>query len=182
MPQGLLSVDSYLFGGSGPEYLLFLQTDPVIVTRITEGDPYGACNFFQPELHPGLSAYFFLTRRADGVYLSATQWNDPNYYVFPDPDTTVTFYSRGEDGYIDHVLTVDNFVSFITEFGASTVTVPDSSFSFPRLAPMKITTDIGTQYLLPVDNSIPIEATPDFLDEMTVADYLLVWQPHQISE
>lgn len=167
--NAMLSVDSYLFGGSGPEYLLFLQTDPVIVSRMTEGDPYGACNFFQPELHPGLAAYFFLTRRADGVYLSATQWNDPNYYVFPDPDTTITLYSQGEDGYIDHVLTEDDFVSFITEFGASTVTEPDSTSSFPRLAPLKITTDMGTQYLLPVDSSIPIEATPDFLDEMTVA-------------
>ena len=48
--NAMLSVDSYLFGSPGPEYLLYLQTDPVIVTRMTEGDPYGACNFFQPEL------------------------------------------------------------------------------------------------------------------------------------
>lgn len=167
--NAVLSVDSYLFGGPGPEYLLFLQADPVIVTRMTEGDPYGACNFFQPELHPGLSAYFFLKHRADGVYLSATQWNDPNYYAFPDLDTTVTFYSQGEESYIDHVLTEDDFVSFITEFGASTVTAPASSFSFPRLAPLQITTDMGTQYFLPVDSSIPIEVTPEFLDAMTVA-------------
>lgn len=60
--NAILSVDAYLFGGSGPEYLVFVQTDPVIVTRLTEGDPYGACNFFQPDLRPGLSAYFFLTR------------------------------------------------------------------------------------------------------------------------
>jgi len=164
-----LSVDSYLFGGSGPEYLVFVQTDPVIVTRMTEGDPHGACNFFQPELHPGLTAYFFLTRRADGVYLSTTQWNDPNYYAFPDAETTITFYSQGDDGYVDHVLTEADFVSFVTEFGASTMTEPDSSSSFPRLAPLKITTDTGTQYMLPVDSAIPVEATEDFLREMTIA-------------
>lgn len=167
--NAVLAVDSYLFGGSGPEYLLFVQTDPVIVTRMTEGDPYGACNFFQPELRPGLSAYFFLTRRADGVYLSTTQWNDPNYYAFPDADTSFTLYSRGDDGYVDHVLNEADFVRFVTEFGASTVTEPDSLSPFPRLAPLKITTNIGTQYILPVDSTIPVEATDDFLYEMKIA-------------
>lgn len=167
--NAILAVDSYLFGGSGSKYLVFLQTDPVIVTRMTEGDPHGACNFFQPELYPGLSAYFFLTRRADGVYLSTTQWNDPNYYAFPDADTTITLYSRSDDGYVDHVLTEADFVSFVAEFGASTMTDPDPSSPFPRLAPLKITTNTGTQYLLSVDNNIPIEVTDDFLHEMTVA-------------
>lgn len=167
--NAILSIDSYLFGGSGPEYLLFVQTDPVIVTRMTEGDPYGACNFFQPELHPGLSAYFFLTRRADGVYVSATQWADPNYYAFPDADTTIMLYSRGDDGYVDHVLNEADFLSFVTEFGASTVTDPNSISLFPRLAPLKITTNTGTQYILPVGSTIPVEATDDFLYEMMIA-------------
>lgn len=167
--NAIVSVDTYLYGGAGPEYLVFLQTDPVIVTRMTEGDPYGACNFFQPELHPGLSAYFFLRHRPDGVYLTATQWNDPNHYAFPDADTTITLYSQGEDGYVEHVLNEDDFVAFVTEFGDSEVQPPAEDLPFPRLAPLKLTTDAGTDFVLPVDSDRPIQVTDEFLREMTIA-------------
>lgn len=167
--NAILSVDTYLYGGSGPEYLLFLQVDPVIVTRMTEGDPNASCDFFQPELNPGLSAYFFLTHRPDGVYLTATQWNGPNYYAFPDADTTITLYSQGEDGYVEHVLNEDNFVAFVTEFGDSEVQPPAEDLPFPRLAPLKLTTDAGTDFVLPVDSDRPIQVTDEFLREMTIA-------------
>lgn len=45
--NGVLHIKSVLFGGAGLEYALFVQTDPVIVTRITEGDPSGNCNFLK---------------------------------------------------------------------------------------------------------------------------------------
>lgn len=167
--NALLAIDSYLFGGAGPEYVLMVQNDPVIITRMTEGDPYGACNFFKPELHAGLSAYFSLTRRADGVYQPSTQWLAASYYAFPTAESTITFYSQEDDNYVAHVLAEDDFVRFITTHGASTLTEPDANSAFPRPAPIRITTDSGSQYLLPVDTMTPLEASDDFLHMMGIS-------------
>lgn len=166
--NAVLSVDSYLFGGSGAKYLVFVQLDPIIVTREIEGELYGNCDFFQKELNPGVTAYFFLARRADGVYVSTTQWNDPNYYSFPDPDTTITLYSQETDGYLKHVLTENDFVTFVSAYGETTPAKPDTSTLFPRLAPLKITTVEGTDYVLPVDSATPVKVTEAFLNEMTI--------------
>lgn len=163
--NAILSVDTYLYGGSGPEYLLFLQNDPVIVTQMTEGDPNGECDFFQPQIQPGLSAYFFLSRRPDGAYIYTSQWNDANYYAFPDRETTITLYSQ--NARVEHTLNEDDFVAFVTEFGNSEVMPPSDDFPFPRLAPLKLTTDAGTYFVLPVDSRTPVQATEAFLDEMT---------------
>lgn len=180
--NGVLHIESVLFGGAGPEYALLVQTDPVIVTRITEGDPYGNCNFLKDALYPGTSGYFFLTRRADGAYLSATHPWDASIYVFPDERATITFYSRGDDNqYTERVLTESEFIDFIAEFGASAPPDPISgadyarptpvriaSEDYPRLAPLQMVTSAGTNYILPVDSSVPVEATTDFLHLMTI--------------
>lgn len=167
--NAILSADTYLFGGSGPEYLLFVRNDPVIVTRMIEGDPYGACNFLRPELHAGLSAYFFLSRRPDGSYESSTQWwtNDPSYYAFSETDTTITLYSQESDGYVEHNLNEQDFVEFVTTFGSSALTDPDGQSVFPRPALLKIITTEGTPYILPIDSNVPIAATDAWLADLT---------------
>jgi hypothetical protein len=165
--NAILRAESYLFGGAGPEYLAFVQNDPAIITRITEGDPYGNCRFFKPELNVGFSAYFFLNRRPDGAYRLMDSWNGVSYYAFPDASTTTTLYSHENGRFVNHELNEQDFVDFITRFGESTVTEPDSTFIYPRLAPLKITTVNGTNYVLPVDSGVPVEATSDFINEMS---------------
>lgn len=180
--NGVLHIESILFGGAGPEYALFVQTDPVIVTRIIEGEPSANCNVLKDELYEGTTGYFFLTRRTDGAYLSATHPWDTSVHIFPDERATITFYSRGDDNpFVEHVLTEGEFIDFIAEFGASAPPDPVSgadyarptplrvaSEDYPRLAPLQIVTSAGTKYILPVDNAVPVEATNDVLRLMTI--------------
>lgn len=166
--NAILAVDSYLYGTAGAKYLVFEQMDPVIVQRETEGGVNDNCRFFQAELRSGQSGYFFLSRRADGVYESTSLPHDPNYYDFPTADTTYTLYHREDDNsYIEHVLDEAYFIDFVTEYGHSSPTEPDQKAIYPRLAPLKITTDASIDYVLPVDTNIPIKVTDEWLKEMT---------------
>jgi hypothetical protein len=166
--NGVLRVSSYLVGGAGPEYLLFSQNDPAVIERMLEGAGFGTCDFFQQNLVLGKTAYFFLSRRVDGAYVSTTVWFEPDFYTFSD-DATAVFYSREDDEFTEHRLTESQFIEFIAEQSQQTASEPIKSPSYPRLAPLKLTTANGTDYFLPVDSVAPVAVTDEVLTEMTQA-------------
>jgi hypothetical protein len=170
--NAILHVDRYLYGGPGPEYLLLVQNDPVIINRIIKDTPVGTCDFFGEDLNLGLTAYFFLTRRPDGIYKVTTAhmptWATPTYYDFSERGSSVQFYSREGEVHTEHILDERAFVEFVTHFGQSTLVQPQEQSIFPRLAPLKLTTANGTDYVLPVDSGVPIKATEAFLSEITL--------------
>jgi hypothetical protein len=169
--NAILHVDSYLYGGAGPEYLMLVQNDPVVINRIIQETAYNYCDFFGNDLNPGLTAYFFVTRRPDGAYKATTAamptWATPTYYDFAGSNSSVMFYSQKEDVFTEHELNEQTFVEFITQHGESTVLQPIDRSTFPRLSPLRIKTTLGTDYLLPVDTDFPVKITDDFLQEMT---------------
>jgi hypothetical protein len=163
--NGVLRVESYLYG-SGPEYVLFSLNDPFIIEGILEGSPAGTCNFISEALIPGETGYYFLERRPDGAYVSTTYIQEPEFYVFDDPDSVVRYYTRSGDPFIEHILDEAAFVDLIITTGNSELTAPDTAWPYPRTSPMKITTADGKHYLLPVDQDVPLEVTRDLQYKM----------------
>lgn len=177
--NGILAVESYLIGGPGPEFLFFVQHEPINVERILRGD--GACEFFQKELYVGEVGYYFLSRRPDGSYISTRDWTEENYVSFPQPDSIIglslenskfppseltvqplrqdsmfSYYEVGEEA----------FVSVLAEMTGKTPTAPDTSQPYPRYAPLKISTADGKLYILPIDSTVPVEVTDDLFRQM----------------
>jgi hypothetical protein len=165
--NGVLRVESYLYG-SGPQYLLFSLNDPSIIPAMLEGTPKRGCNTLWEKLIPGETGYFFLIRGADGVYRANNYLNEPAYYRFDNPDSTVRLYTRDTNPYTQHIVDEGAFVDLITKVGGSVMTAPNAAPSYPRLAPLKLTTADGKYYLLPVDRNEPLEVTLDLLRQMTM--------------
>jgi hypothetical protein len=177
--NGILAVESYLIGGPGPAFLLFVQHEPINVERILRGD--GACEFFQKELYAGEVGYYFLSRRPDGSYISTRDWTEENYISFPQANSTIplslenskfppseltaqplrqdsmfSYYEVGEEA----------FVSVLAQMTGQTPTAPDTSLPYPRYAPLKISTVDGKLYILPIDSAVPVEVTDDLFRQM----------------
>lgn len=165
--NGVLRVESYLYG-SGPQYLLFSLNDPSIIEAILEGTPKRGCNTLWEKLIPGETGYFFLNRGADGAYRASNYPTDPPYYTFENPGSTVRLYTRDGDPLTQHIVDEAAFVDLITTVGGSAVIPPDAAPSYPRPAPLKMTTADGKYYLLPVDRNEPLEVTLDLLRQMSM--------------
>jgi hypothetical protein len=164
--NGVLQVETYLVGGAGPEFLLFVQSEPVNIARIFEGGPYGFCDTLGTELQAGETGYYFLKRRPDGAYVSTTLWHEPDYYTFPDTNSTIRMYSNPGENSVRHELTEADIAPFIAEFSVEVAVTPDRTLPYPRLAPLKVSTAYERNYVLPVDRETLIPADEEFLKLM----------------
>jgi hypothetical protein len=177
--NGILRVESYLVGGPGPEYLLFIQNDPIMTQYILEGRSSGGdCTGFRSDLYPYNSLYLFLDRNFDGSYSVVTTLFNPYYYSFPTPESTVEVYIEGggyEEGevYGDDFAARDagievteiEFVQIVAEQSGVSPHLPLTASQYPLYAPLKITTSAGAEYLLPVDGQQPVQLTEEFRQE-----------------
>ena len=83
--NGILRVESYIWG-TGPEYLLFVQNEPLVTTGLLEGFlGTGDCNSLYSFTQPNQSEYYVLSRAEGGYYTSSFIYPQ---LVFPTEDTT----------------------------------------------------------------------------------------------
>ncbi|MEQ8672349.1 MAG: hypothetical protein RLP44_15705 [Aggregatilineales bacterium] len=170
----VLQVESYLAGGAGSEFLLYSQLDPRLVQYIHDGRSSGGdCLGFGAGIDYGDTFYAFLRRNLNGSYSGGT-------YHFYSPDSTVEVYlddSEDEtipEGFADRgsgiQVTEDEFLNVIREEVGDDSVTPLENSSYPRKAPLTITTQSGQDYLFPIDTSTPVEITPELGEELRRAN------------
>ncbi len=155
--NGILRVETYLFGGPGPEYLLLQQRNPADFLYLYENrGGSGGCATPGPRLTAVGWRYLFLIRNADGTYrnsLIPTQFNNGwlHYPLSDDATMTINEQTGDDGGYQQRDVTEAEFVALVQQYREATATPPVPDAPYPLPAPLLLETDTGQQFILPVD-------------------------------
>lgn len=166
----MLRVESYLTGDVGNEYVLVRRNHPAQVEGVLGGQLSGdACHYIEPEVTIGERGVVLLGRSAVGYYFINNYALVYNHAIIPgNPDQEVSFYRECEacdDGVERTTATFDDFVTLLQELTGETSRAPITDAFMPMTQQLVITTDVGTDYILPVDGlPEPIMMTPDNLN------------------
>lgn len=173
----ILEAETYLAGGPGPKYLSFGLNQPEMIEGLLlDLYGFGDCKRLYRRVEVGKSAYWFVYRREDGSYATASF----NSIFYPDftlklPATEekvfelyVDLYEPNGRGYWRP--TEQEFVDFIAERTGDTPTSPDSNSLYPMQAPLLLSTTAESLYLLPMDFGPPVKLEPD---SQLYADYVI---------
>lgn len=167
--NGIIKVESYL-KGKGVEYLLLVQTGISEAIALRE-DLWGSggCNSMGKDLSDtDQTVYLFLQRGTDGAYRTLySTLSESSVYRFTDDQTVSVSFHTTKDLLLTLEFTETQFVDYLAErinhpaqqphpqpthtfiYGGEW---PDETvIIMPRTAPLIITTQNGTHYLLPVD-------------------------------
>ncbi len=161
--NAILKVESYLVGGAGPEYLLFVNSYPIITSYILAGRSAGGdCLGLGSDIVMGKRMYLFLRRNTDGAYQTINNF----IYSFPAEDSTIEVYLNEGMTYGEgQKVKEDEFIRLITRESGEKPSSPIRNTQYPLKAPLQITTTSGKQYELPVDGKAPFEITEAVLRE-----------------
>lgn len=165
----IVRVESYITGGSGPEYLLLSQRERAVIQGLRGGTlGHGDCNFYATR-PPTENAFYVFVRRTDVGFMS--QFGalfSSDLYVFDEsgqPANRVNFYDR-EGRY--HAPTEAEFLSLVADYSSEIPSVPIEDTPYPRTSSLLIVTDDQNYFIAPVDGSAPIA-----IDEERVAQHLI---------
>jgi hypothetical protein len=170
--SAVLQVQSYWYGGPGPQYILLSLYEPASVTRNQERWSGGGCYYGVAPLPAGQDIAIFLVSNTNGSYsLAPGHFLNSNYYPFPTPTTTIPVYTKFEYDPVNtgstiaetRLVTADEFAQMIEEITRIPPFLPLFGEPYPLLAPLLITTTNETRYLLPVDFSPPIKLNTEDL-------------------
>jgi hypothetical protein len=167
----ILHVEQYLKGGAGPEYLFLAGANPALIQRAyIDRNSSNDCIFGQETLALGDNFYAILRQYTDGGYfqLGETAFGS-DFYFFPTPESTVNVYLQGMQS---DTVSESQFVNLITELSGETSSLPLTDSVYPAHSPLIITTSTGTDYLLPLDGSEPVEITQEILESVVLERYM----------
>lgn len=163
--NAILRVDHYVVG-RGPAQLLIYRNDPVLSVVYRERNYDTGC-LYGGTTEPwtvGETGYFSLTRLRNGSY-SVTNGYGQDYYFTADQG--MVYFLRddpeSDDPFMFSVeqLQADEFEALVMELNSSTETsLPDRSQGEPRRHLLYVTTQSGTDYLLPVDGTDAVMLEP----------------------
>ncbi len=151
--NGIVEVDAYLKGGTGPKYLMLVQTEPSQMLLFAGLTDSGTCAAMGPRLFPGESLYWFVKRNPlDGSYRLAyrSSWGISAYKYTR--GGTREFYSDDSNAILE--LTEPEFINYILNRTRQRLEKPIQSNMLPRTAPLILTTMRGSSYVLPVDQVV----------------------------
>jgi hypothetical protein len=173
--NNIVRVESYIAGGSGPRYLVVSQQDPVVIRAILEGRlGNGDCNRLKSPLPVGEDIYLLLNRNVTGAYTLANYgfdpdgygpFNPPYFYQFDNVNTT--FDLLGDNRTTYQSFNEVEFLTLIAETRGESPQSPRRDAPYPALAPLHITTDVGTQVMLPLDGGEPVALTQEVIQELS---------------
>ncbi|MAS36586.1 MAG: hypothetical protein CL610_21455 [Anaerolineaceae bacterium] len=165
--NAVMRADSYVAGGPGPQHIVLSLYEPARVHHSRERFSGGGCFYgVSPLLEPAQEILIFLTRKLDGGYqLAPRHFSNPDYYPFPTDQSTVTVHvdtNPTDDTPAEaRDVTLDQFTALIRDAAGTGPTEPHTDATYPLLAPLLITTESGTHYLLPVDGADPVIVTDE---------------------
>jgi hypothetical protein len=184
--NGILRVESYLTGGSGPLHLMLSQVKPEHqLARLEQRQIDPDCFPTHFNLHPGQVLYGAITRDPNTgtysgrlyefptpnalVYLSRyVEQATPNPTVTPQPEATADYPPAYVSPYETIELTEVEFVALIAEVSGQSPTEPDMTTPFPFTAPLLLTDASDQQYILPVDGGIVVEVNSEYMQQFAV--------------
>lgn len=151
--NGVLSVGEYLVGGTGPTHLRIVQNSPAQIVAYNR-DLYlnVPCGTFDINIQVGDRGLFFLYRHQDGSYRIMFG----EFYDFPTDSSTVIvrYDDEGED--VEQDFTEAEVLELLAEKSAAMPMQPDQESLYPFHAPLLVTTDKKSAYMVPVDGEVPV--------------------------
>jgi hypothetical protein len=157
----ILSVETYLAGGNGPQHILLHQADISVLRKIYRHnvDPY--CSDTGTPLPVSTVAYFMLERMPDGTYYP---WGNI-YTVTPNSfpqDVSIRMVPNDYEKRQSVTITDEaQFIDLVAELSGESPDEPEYN-PLPFLAPLRVTTDNGMHYILPIDGQTLVEHEPLF--------------------
>ncbi|MEM9954230.1 MAG: hypothetical protein AAF846_21645 [Chloroflexota bacterium] len=171
--NAILRVNNYLAGGSGPEYILLSNSDPIHIEYILAGRSSGSdCLGISAEYNLNESLYLFVDRTSNGSYSIVAGAFNSLIYRFPQPDSTVEVYLEGgweNGGQVYENIAERNtgqdvteleFINIIKQESQQESAEPLSDSRYPLKAPLLITTTTQ-QYIMPIDWQHPVSITEE---------------------
>lgn len=171
--NAILQVEKYLMG-SGPDFLLLYRQNPVFTATYFRYHYDTGCAYDGlPSFNVNTTAYFALTRNNDGSYSfqeygrysyqPTHTYYETQYYPLPETmpyQVPLLIDVAGVDEPANwrwvEVASNEDFETVVEFVAGESATLPliDEFYGTmrPILTPLLITTDKGTQYMLPVDN------------------------------
>jgi len=151
--NAIMQVTEYL-KGEGNEYILLgiISPSSIINTRLRFSG--GGCFYGISALPQDREIVIFLNKYFDGTYkLGGSHHTNEDYYK-QQPTIGVWEDRFGIRSYRE--VTFENFISIIQRIVGTAPILPTMNNPYPLRAPMVITTELGTKYILPIDKSPPI--------------------------
>ncbi len=146
--NAVLTVDHYLREPQTEGVLLLMQNSlPVIYNSIVEGRPYPVrCSYLSPEIEGGRQFIASLYRVDNGTHHGIVLTSDENgmfnFQMQDQPEVTRTFTTEELIAYVENRLGGE--------------TVKPEQYIIPRPVSMRLFTQTGETYFLPVDQSLPM--------------------------
>jgi len=176
--NAIIRVEQYI-KGQGEGYLLIYRSDPQFTSSQIEYPP-GTCYWLYSKLEQGDRYIMLLTRTETGGY-HATRT-----YHFPTTNATIIHRLEDEEtGYTEHEYTYAQLADMLNNLSADDLYIPPYDYSYPRKHLLKIETESGTRYHLPIDDAPPmvIDPTGNYFQQQfpfnePACDTCLVYSPN----
>lgn len=159
----IMQVEEYLIG-QGAEHILISQNSIEMVFGL-QVRRYGGgdCNRFATSPPSGEWIYMFVLQTEDGYYTQIGGTFSEGFHYFPNADSTTIMDLSEEDDNFNVMLTEAEFRTVITERTESPFSVPAKNLAYPTYAPLLVTTENGTQYILPLNGGDAFSVTDEEL-------------------
>lgn len=158
----IMQVEEYLIG-NGAEYILLSQNSVELTFGLHVGRYGGGdCNSLRT-VPMDMPVYTFVKQTDDGYYHQLGSIFSNGFYYFPDSESTNQLLLSGEEGsgveVIDVEVTEAEFHALLIERIENSSPTPDENLAYPAYAPLLVTTENGTQYILPLDGGDAFQIT-----------------------
>jgi hypothetical protein len=168
--NAIMQVKEYIKGRGKEFILLSIVSSTFILNRQLRPDS-GGCFYGLLSVYPyDKDIVIFLNKRFDGSYsLSKGNHTNIEFYI---ADKPLFIYEDSVEGRIERSVEYNEFVTVVENITGENATLPIQNNPYPLRAPMVITTELGTKYILPIDESPPILPSDLGLYELHLEDFL----------